>query len=67
MMAAQHFIVTGRWQYTTRGIVAGPFKSRQEAIDAAIEAAGALDDPEVEVIVQDHDLQRETVWRGSQK
>jgi len=66
----RHFIVFERdnaWQYSHRGVGAGPFKSRETAISAAIQEAEALHDPEVEVIVQDKDLQQETVWRHADK
>ena len=65
-MTERHFIVSERdhvWQYSFRGSVAGPFKSREDAIDAAIEEAGQAGDPQIAVIVQDHDMQQETVWR----
>jgi hypothetical protein len=65
-MSERHVIVYERdntWQYTYRGTIAAPFKSRQDAIDAAIEAARDTGDPGIEVMVQDHDMQQETVWR----
>ena len=64
-MSEQHFIVTARdhaWQYSFRGSIAGPFKSRDEAIAAAIEDAKETGEGDVQVIVQDHDMQQETVW-----
>jgi len=60
-----HFIVTQRdhaWVYSHRGDPAGPFKTRQEAIDAAIAEATLLGDPRAHVIVQDNDMLQETVW-----
>jgi hypothetical protein len=60
------FIVTQRdnaWSFSHRGDPAGPFKTRQEAIDAAIAEACNLGNPGAQVIVQDHDLTQETVWR----
>jgi hypothetical protein len=65
-MTERHFIVYERdntWQYTYRGSIAAPFKSRQDAIDAAIAEARQANDTTIEVIVQDHDMQQETVWR----
>jgi hypothetical protein len=65
-MAQNHFIVTQRdnaWVYSVQGDGAGPFKSREEAIEAAIAEATQKGDPAAEVIVQDHDMQQETVWR----
>jgi hypothetical protein len=60
-----HFIVSQRdhaWVYSHRGDPAGPFRSRQDAIDAAIAEATLLGDPGAHVIVQDHDMQQEMVW-----
>lgn len=69
-MTERHFIVCEKdhaWQHSYRGAVTGPFKSRAEAIEDAITAAAEVEDPDVEVIVQDHDLSQQTVWRhGSQ-
>jgi len=68
-MSERHFIVYERdnsWQYTYRGSIAAPFKSRQDAIDAAIEQARQSNDATVEVIVQDHDMQQATVWRHAE-
>ena len=65
-MNERHIIVYERdhsWQYTYRGSIAAPFKSREDAIDAAIEEARRTRDATIEVIVQDHDMQQETVWR----
>ena len=65
-MAAKHFLVSERdhaWGYSSGGDPAGPFKTRQEAIDAAIAEATLDGDPSAKVIVQDHDLQQETVWQ----
>jgi len=63
---SDHFIVYERdhsWQFTHRGAITAPFKTRDDAIAAAIEEARAADRHEVEVIVQDKDLQQETIWR----
>ena len=65
-MIESRFIVTQRdhaWVYSHRGDPAGPFKTRQEAIDAAVAEACEIGHPDAEVIVQDHDLKQETVWR----
>jgi hypothetical protein len=61
-----HFIVTERdhaWMYSHRGDPAEPFKTRSEAIEAAIAEATAIGDPAAHVIVQNRDMQQETVWR----
>ncbi|RYE45690.1 MAG: DUF2188 domain-containing protein [Hyphomicrobiales bacterium] len=66
MANQHHFIVNHRddiWQYTFRGSIFAHFTSRQEAIDAAIEAARATNEPDVQVIVQDADMKQEMVWR----
>ena len=63
---SNHFIVSQRadvWLYSHRGDDAGPFKTREEAIEAAIQEATQAGDPATEVIVQDKDMQQETVWR----
>jgi hypothetical protein len=65
-MSNSHFLVYLRdasWQFTYRGSITAPFKSREEAIEAAIEAAQESDDPDVEVVVQDADMRTETIWR----
>lgn len=67
-MTERHVIVylrDGAWQFTFRGTVNAPFSSRDEAITAAIDEAQALNDPDIEVIVQDADLTEETVWRAT--
>ena len=68
-MSDRHVIVYERdnsWQYTYRGSIAAPFRSRQDAIDAAISEARQTNDSTIEVIVQDHDMQQETVWRHAE-
>ena len=65
-MSRHHFIVRERdnaWQYSYQGHGAGPIQSRDEAIAAAIEEARETGEAKGEVIVQDKDLQEETVWR----
>lgn len=65
-MTERHFIVFHRhsaWQYTYRGSITAPFTSRDDAIAAAIKAARDTGERDIEVIVQDHDMQEETVWR----
>ena len=67
-MSERHFIVYLRdaaWQYSYRGSVTAPFKTREDAIEAAIIEAQEEGDPEIEVIVQDSDMRSETVWRPS--
>jgi hypothetical protein len=68
-MSESHYIVRlrdGFWQHTNRGTTAGPFKSREAAIEAAIEEARNSGDPTAEVIVQDSETLAETVWRSGQ-
>ena len=58
---ANHFIVSQRdnvWLYSHRGDNGGPFKTRDDAIAAAIAEATEGGDPATEVIVQDHDMQQ---------
>lgn len=65
-MTERHFTVTERdhaWMYSHRGDPAGPLKTREEAIEAAIAAAATFGDPAAQVIVQNRDMQQETVWR----
>lgn len=60
-----HFIISYRdhsWLYSNRGDEAGPFRTREEAVEAAIAEAVQTGNPATKVIVQDHDLQQETVW-----
>jgi hypothetical protein len=65
-MSERHFIVYLRdaaWQFSYRGSITAPFKSREEAIEAAIAQAREENDPQIEVVVQDADMRSETVWR----
>lgn len=65
-MSERHFIVYLRdsaWQYSYRGSVTAPFRSREEAIESAIAEAREENDPEIEVVVQEADMRSETVWR----
>lgn len=65
-MSQTHFLVYLRdasWQFSYRGSITAPFKTREEAIEAAIEAAREAEDPDVEVLVQDADMRTESVWR----
>lgn len=69
-MSESHFIVylrDGSWQHTNRGSVSAPFKTREAAIESAIEEARGSNDPDAEVIVQDPETTAETVWRSSQE
>lgn len=68
-MAERHLIVYLRdnvWQFSVQGTVTAPFRSREDAVEAAIVEARQLGDPDIEVIVQDSDLTQETVWRAGQ-
>jgi hypothetical protein len=67
-MSESHFIVylrDGCWQHTNRGSVSAPFKTREAAIESAIEDARDSNDQGAEVIVQDADTTAETVWRSA--
>lgn len=64
-MINNHFVISQResvWQFSFRGDVTGPFTSKEQAIQAAIEAANKLDGSDVEVVVHDAELRAETVW-----
>ncbi len=65
-MIDNHFVVSARdnvWLYSHKGDGAGPFKTRDKAIEAAIAEAIETGDIAAEVLVLDHDMQQETVWR----
>lgn len=67
-MSESHFIVylrDGCWQHTNRGSVSAPFKTREAAIESAIEEARVSNDPNAEVIVQEPETTTETVWRSN--
>lgn len=67
-MSESHFIVylrDGCWQHTNRGSVSAPFKTREAAIESAIEDARNANDQGAEVIVQDPETTAETVWRST--
>jgi hypothetical protein len=64
-----HFIVSmqdAAWQFSHRGTVTGPFPSKEEAIDAAVEEAKAItvDGDPSEVIVENEDRTFESTWRA---
>ena len=68
-MSSHHFVVAAQdrsWHYSFKGDLVGPYSSRQEAVEAAIEEASRLADEAVEVVVRDADLKTETVWRPNQ-
>jgi hypothetical protein len=69
-MSSSHYLVAeaaiAGWQFSHRGDITGPFESKELAIKAAIAAAGESDDPDVEVLVQNADMNTETVWRSKQ-
>ena len=68
-MINNHFVISQResvWQFSFRGDVTGPFTSKGDAIEAAIEAASKIGGADVEVVVHDADLRAETVWRSGQ-
>lgn len=65
-MSQRHFLVYLRdsaWQFSHKGSITAPFRSREEAIEAAINAAQQTNDDQIEVVVQDSDMRTETVWR----
>jgi hypothetical protein len=65
-MSERHFIVYQRdssWQFSFRGSITAPFRTREAAIEAAIEEARQSGDAEVEVLVQDANMQTQSVWR----
>ena len=65
-MQNNHFLVSQRdsaWQFSFKGDITAPFHTRDAAVEAAIAAAEASDDPNVEVMLQDADLTMESVWR----
>lgn len=65
-MSERHFLVYLRdssWQYSYKGSITAPFKTREEAIKAAIDAARESEDTDVEVLVQESDMRTEMVWR----
>lgn len=64
-MSTNHFVVSQRessWEFSYRGDVTGPFRTREDAIDQAIASASETGSNDVEVIVQDADHKSETVW-----
>lgn len=65
-MSQNHFLVYLRdsaWQFSYRGSITAPFKTREQAIEAAIFAARESEEANVEVLVQDSDMRTESVWR----
>ena len=65
-MTELHFIVSeknGAWQYSSRGDITSHFGTREEAIAAAIKEARGIGAPEARVIVQDTNMQQQTVWQ----
>lgn len=68
-MSESHFIVylrDGCWQHTNRGSVSAPFKTREAAIESAIDDARNSSDQNAEVIVQEPETTAETVWRSAE-
>lgn len=66
-MNTSHYLVAASaisgWQFSHKGDITGPFDSKEQAIEAAITAAGDSADPDAEVMVKDADLKLETVWK----
>lgn len=65
-MSERHMIVYLRdssWQFTYRGSVTAPFRCRKDAVAAAIEEARQTGDVDLEVLVQEPNMQTQTVWR----
>ena len=68
-MSESHFIVClreGAWQHTNRGSTSAPFRTREDAIEAAIGEARSSGDESAEVIVQDPETSARTVWRSAE-
>jgi hypothetical protein len=65
-MSTSHYLVAAAaiagWQFSHKGDITGPFENKEQAIEAAIAAAGESGDPDVEVLVQDADMKMEIVW-----
>jgi hypothetical protein len=70
-MSSSHYLVAAAaisgWQFSHKGDITGPFESKEQAVEAAIAAAGEAEAPDVEVMVQDADMKLETVWRAGKK
>lgn len=69
-MSESHYIVSlraGSWQHSNRGTTSAPFKTRDAAIEAAIEEARASGDSSAVVIVQEPETSTQTVWRWGQQ
>lgn len=66
-MSTSHYLVAAAaiagWQFSHKGDITGPFESKEQAIKAAIAAAGKAENRDVEVMVQDADLKLESVWK----
>ena len=66
-MSTSHYLVGAAaiagWQFSHKGDITGPFETKEQAIEAAIAAAGKSEDSDVEVMVQDADMKLETVWK----
>lgn len=69
-MSSSHYLVAeaaiAGWQFSHKGDITGPFENKEDAIKAAIAAAGKSENPDVEVLVQNADMKIETVWRPEQ-
>jgi hypothetical protein len=69
-MSSSHYLVAeaaiAGWQFSHKGDITGPFETREQAIKAAITAAGESANPDVEVLVQNADMKTETIWRPEQ-
>ena len=68
-MINNHFVISHRdnvWQFSFRGNVTGPFNSKDQAVSAAIDAAGRIEDADVEVVIYDVAQKPETIWRTGQ-
>ena len=68
-MTTDYFVVSQKdsaWQFSFRGNITAPLTTKDEAIAAAIAAAGKVDGAEVAVLLRDGDLHTETIWRSGQ-
>jgi hypothetical protein len=66
-MSSSHYVVSERsesvWQFSHKGEIAGPYASREAAVEAAISEAKASLDADCEVLVRDASLKTVTVWQ----
>lgn len=70
-MSSSHYVVSERsesvWQFSHKGEIAGPYASREAAVEAAISEAKASLDADCEVLVRDASLKTVTVWNRDRR